>query len=248
MHRKLLLTSMAMLSLFFMLISVNGHNPGYEVVAVYGSTPTIDGSINVDEWDDASSVQFNNTEVFVKQDGENLYIGFKVFPSPHQVSDDYVAICFDLKNTGDIEEPSLNYIAVAVYPENRTLAENYWTPYSGWTPTRVSDWTASVNSTLEMWQVEFNIPFSKVKIIAGEEKTIGVFFDVYQHEEEEPFTWPPWYENVLEHPEDWGDITSTGYNWIPEFPSWIILPLFLAATLAAIFFKKRLLNQRSYEW
>jgi hypothetical protein len=32
---------------------------------------------------------------------------------------------------------------------------------------------------------------------------------------------------------------------IPEFPSWIILPLFLTVTLVAILMKKRMLNQRS---
>jgi len=34
---------------------------------------------------------------------------------------------------------------------------------------------------------------------------------------------------------------------IPEFPSWIILPLFLMATLVAIIIKKRLFHPRSYE-
>jgi parallel beta-helix repeat protein len=34
-------------------------------------------------------------------------------------------------------------------------------------------------------------------------------------------------------------------NIIPEFPSWIIPPLFLMATLSAILFKKRLFHQRS---
>ena len=35
-------------------------------------------------------------------------------------------------------------------------------------------------------------------------------------------------------------------NSIPEFPPWIILPLFLIASLSMIVFKKRLFNQRSY--
>jgi len=37
----------------------------------------------------------------------------------------------------------------------------------------------------------------------------------------------------------------TPYGYIPEFPSWIILPLFLTATLFAIVFKKRLFHPRS---
>jgi len=35
------------------------------------------------------------------------------------------------------------------------------------------------------------------------------------------------------------------YNVIPEFPSWIILPLFLTATLFALIIKKRLFHPRS---
>jgi N-acetylneuraminic acid mutarotase len=37
----------------------------------------------------------------------------------------------------------------------------------------------------------------------------------------------------------------TPLDYIPEFPSWIILPLFLTATLSALVFKKRLFHRRS---
>jgi len=40
-------------------------------------------------------------------------------------------------------------------------------------------------------------------------------------------------------------LVKTNEQGIPEFPSWIILPLFLAATLSAILFKKRILHQSS---
>ena len=35
-------------------------------------------------------------------------------------------------------------------------------------------------------------------------------------------------------------IKTDEYGIIPEFPSWIILPLFLTATLVIVFFRKRL--------
>ena len=45
--------------------------------------------------------------------------------------------------------------------------------------------------------------------------------------------------------EDFWLIKTDEEGIIPEFPSWIILPLFLAATLSAILFKKRILHQSS---
>jgi len=61
-----------------MIMRVRGHNPSNGIVAVYGSTPTIGGAINIHEWSDAASVSINETEVLIKQDGVNLYIGFNV--------------------------------------------------------------------------------------------------------------------------------------------------------------------------
>ena len=40
-------------------------------------------------------------------------------------------------------------------------------------------------------------------------------------------------------------IIEENLDAIPEFPSWIILPLFLAVTFSVVVFKKRLFNQRS---
>ena len=40
-------------------------------------------------------------------------------------------------------------------------------------------------------------------------------------------------------------VKTDEYGIIPEFPSWIILPLFLVATVSAIVFKKKLFNQSS---
>jgi len=43
-------------------------------------------------------------------------------------------------------------------------------------------------------------------------------------------------------------IKTDDYGVIPEFPSWTILPLFLATTVSAIILKKRLFHKRSYKW
>jgi hypothetical protein len=43
---------------------------------------------------------------------------------------------------------------------------------------------------------------------------------------------------------EWTIIVEQNIDSIPEFPSWLILPVFLAATLSAIVLKKRLFHQR----
>lgn len=228
------------LCLSFMVVGVRGHNPAYEVVAVYGSTPAIDGSISVGEWSDAASVSFNNTEVFVKQDGINLYIGFNNSATQFH-DDDAVNIFIDVDHDGSLTLQS-DDVGLGVY-RNGTLLEANVTGGT-WALKEVSGWTAVVNSNLDMWQVEFNVTYSKINVVAGVEKTIGVVFVCYRGLEgssPEMFSWPPGISaGPGGNPSMWGAITSAGHNWIPEFPSFLILPLFMIATLlTAILLKKR---------
>ena len=48
-----------------------------------------------------------------------------------------------------------------------------------------------------------------------------------------------WPSGSVDVPDDWGLTIVTGEP-IPEFPAWIILPLFVTATLAIIIGRKRL--------
>jgi hypothetical protein len=117
-----------------------------------------------------------------------------------------------------------------------------------WTITDVSGWTALVNSTSDMWQAEFNITYSKISVIAGVEKTIGAIFACYRGLEDsspEVFSWPPGYTEIYANPSMWGAITSTGYNWIPESQSWIILPaLLVIGTLTTLLRKRKTSNYK----
>jgi hypothetical protein len=85
-----------------------------------------------------------------------------------------------------------------------------------------------------MWQVEFNITYSKIKVVAGLEKSIGAFF-MSSYWGTTHYYWPPaiGYGNYGV-PSEWGAITSTGYDWIPEFPPFLVLPLFIIAALLAV--------------
>ena len=239
MIKKLALTFVLAICLSFMVIGVRGHNPEYEIVAVYSSTPTIDGSMSVGEWDDAALVSFNNTEVFVKQDGINLYIGFNNSETQFH-DDDAIEIFIDVDHDGSLTlQP--DDVGLDVY-RNGTLIEANVTGGT-WTIAKVSGWTAVVNSTSDMWQAEFNITYSKINVVAGVEKTIGAVFACYRGLEgssPNKFSWPPGISSGPGgNPSMWGDITSAGYNWIPEFPPWIILPALLVIAMLTTLLRKK---------
>ena len=231
MIRYLVFVFILALCLSFMVTRSEAYDPSYEIVAVYGSTPIIDGVINSTEWIDAASVSFNNTDVFVKQDGANLYIGFNNSEAPYH-EEDFVGIFIDVNNDGG-STLLQDDIAVVIY-RNGTLLEVNVTE-GQWNLTSVSGWTASLHSTLDVWQAEFNITYSKIEVIANTEKTIGVLFAAnYRAMLPYPFCWPPkYYPNTYDNPSEWGGMTSTDYNWIPEFPQFLVLPLFIMATLSA---------------
>jgi parallel beta-helix repeat protein len=210
--------------------------PDYEIVAAYGSTPTIDGTISVNEWGDASSVSFNNTEVFVKQDGANLYVAFNVLNAPFH-EQDAVGLYVDAENDGNSSSQPPDII-MGIY-RNGTLVEGNLTEGTV-TQTNVTLWTASFHSDSNMWQAEFNITYSKIGVVAGVEKTLGVVFISGSGWLPYPFTWPPedsW--DLQNDPSLWGEMTSTGHNWIPEFPSLPILLLLMIAMLLAIIVSKK---------
>lgn len=250
MNRNIVVTFAFVFCLSFTVIGVEGHNPGYEIVAVYGSTPTIDGSISVDEWDDAASISatlhrngdqdLNNT-IFVKQDGENLYIGFNISDNSENWDDDFAAIFFDIDHDGGLFcQP--DDIAIVVY-RNGTLGEANLTSTAP-IITNVTGWTASVNSTSVMWQAEFNITYSKIGVTAGVEKTLGVAFHIGNYEVpgyvHYNYTWPP---NILPlSPSNWGDMTSNEYNWIPEFSLMSFLSFFIVSILFVAFITKKRMN------
>jgi len=209
----------------------------YEIVAVPGSTPNIDGQIfDPMEWNDASTTTFNDITVYVKQDGKNLYIAFIIPDDTIQYHLDRCSICIDVNNDkgGALQSDDIG-LSVG---RDGTLIEVNVTGGS-FTPTDVSNWTAKAYSGKDEFHAEFNITYAKIDVTAGVAKTIGVAFivlDYYTPESSVPFFWPP---TASESPSTWGSITSNEYNWIPEFPSAMVLPLFMALSLIAIVLAKR---------
>jgi hypothetical protein len=235
MRKKLLLIVVLVILFPSMMSEVNGPN-GYEIVAVFGSSPTIDGNLYTAEWSDADNIVFNNTAVNVKQDGVNLYIG--VSSAYFSVQEPNVTILIDVEHDGSATLQS-DDIAIWIY-RNGTMGEA--TVTSGeWTTTAVSGWTAVSGTEEFSWQAEFNISYSKINVVAGVEKTIGIAFLRTRDFDPDPYTWPPDHGQIIENPSNWGDMASTGYNWIPEFPTLASTLLVFIVLAMGIAIRKRIL-------
>ena len=232
---------MVLLFLFLFLVpnTVNGAEDNYVINAVSGSTPQIDGFFTDGEWSDAASVSFNNTKIYVKQDGVNLYVSFNVSDALiHE--EDFLALYLDIIHD-ESQTLQPDDLTIGIY-RNRTLFESKAISGS-WMPSDISGWTASSQLDLIRWQAEFNITYSKIEVTAGVNKTIGVvFLSNCRWLQSYPFTWPHGQiDNINANPSLWGDITSTGYNWVPEFS--LILPilfLILGTQLILFFYRKGL--------
>lgn len=252
MSRKFVLVLAFMLCLSFLVIEVEGdfgpHPP--PLGAVFGSTPSVDGSIGNSEWSDADSRSFNQTDVFVKQDGRNLYIALNVTDAPlMHVEEDCAQILLDVDFDGGLTlQPDDVGLAVL---RNGTLIEGNVTG-GAWTFVNVVGWTAAVSSTSDMWQVEFNVTYSKIDVFAGVYKDIGVSIGCAYYPEEGSPTWVCWppntYSDMTFNPSSWGAITSVGYNWIPEFTQFLVLPTLMIGTMLAVvvYKRKRTVQDRAF--
>ena len=209
-----------------------GFNPAYEIAAVSGLTPSIDGVIASGEWDDASSVSFNNTVVYVKQDGKNLYAAFNVSDSTVE-NQDVVAIFIDVENNGG-SSPQPDDILFSISRTGQLIERQGDNPPGS--PT--GGWNASASSTSSTWQAEYNITYAKIEITAGQPKTLGIAFESWDYAAGLPVFWPPMTPAESNYPSNWGNLTSEE-NWIPEFSSTILLLTFLMlATIPLILTKK----------
>lgn len=212
-----------------------------KMVAVYGSTPTIDGFIEDYEWNDASSIAIPvtggaNCTLYAEQDGANLYVGFDIPDTTYNASDG----CGIILDVNHDENISLQTDDIWLASSRKGSLSEKNVTFGGWYPTSVSDWKANASSSASGWQSEYNITYSKVNVTAGTDKTLGInFLVVDSYVEKGWYTWAsPW----ITEPATWGDMTSNGYNWIPEFSTWSLLPSLLVLTVIFAISRHRLLK------
>jgi len=214
-------------------------DPANEIVAKPGLTPTIDGVISSGEWVTASNVTFNQTTVYVMQDGVNLYVAFNVFDDVYSIGDE-CHIFFDVEHdkSSSLQPDDINLLV----KRNGVLMERQGTPGGIWILAITSGWTVEVNSTSTFWQVEYNITYSKINVTAGSTKILGVEFESFNYNIPPvgaEYMWP--YSNDPDFdkkPILWGNMTPNTYNWIPEFSNPLILVIALTATIPILLYIK----------
>jgi len=194
-------------------VTATSPSPGNIMIAVYGSTPTIDGSIEDGEWGDASTATVSvtggaNCTVYAKQDSVNLYIGFSI-PDVTYNGTDCCIIIFDANNDGgaslQVDDMWLAVSRIGAKGEYNVTA-------GGWFPTTVSGWAVQASSASSGWQCEYNVTYFKVDVTAGTNKTLGVMFLIVDKDVEMGwYVWPST-ASILK-PMTWGDMTSDEYNW-----------------------------------
>jgi len=214
---------------------VRAHSTGGEtVVAVYGTTPTVNGIISAGEWDDASTVTFTVTDgatctVYVKQDGSHLYVAFDILDATGD-NLDLSEVYLDVEHDGG-ENPRTDDLLFKVRRDG-VIKEGYVVS-GGWVLRDPDGWTAArLWHTGTGWQTEYSIPYSKIGVTAGEEKTLGVMFKTYDQTPGSSFGWP--HDWSYMEPDTWADLTSPSpWFWIPEIPSSLVaIALILAAVIA----------------
>lgn len=197
------------------------------VDAIAGVTPTLDGIVESEEWDDASVVSSVIT-VYVKQDGENLYIAFDI-PDNTPMDLDGLFVCFDVNHDAGFTPQGDD--AKVVVTRFGVQAE-YLGNGTNWDITANSGWHASTSSTSTKWQAELNVSYAKLGYPRGSSKTFGVQFTagdfgipgIY-------YKWPGESDHL--HPDTWGNLISSA-NWIPEFSTEVAILIMIAATFMAV--------------
>jgi hypothetical protein len=209
------------------------------VEAVYGGTPTLDGTISAGEWIDASNITFTGPSglctVYVKQNGSHLHIAFNI-PDNAVNSLDLaeIAIC---KNNDHASGPIADDFLLGKFrpilgePSQNSEAKGQG---GSWVPQTISGWSCLATHSISSWEVEFSIAYSKIGITAGVGKTLGIEFFVW-NQTIDLYSWHSLGSN--DNPSLWGDITSTDVLWVPWFttPS---IALFISSLFVVILKKE----------
>ena len=218
----LLLTLLCVLLPFTPLAPASCHS-GDSIVAVYGTTPTIDGVFSPGEWDDANFIPIGPAIAHVKQDGEYLNIAFLIFDNSYSGAD-YCVLGFDVDHNG------INSVGDFYIMYERI---NYCSEYYGpsWTPVTPSGYSYSRTTYADHWIAEFRISYSKIGVTAGNAKTLGLCLGAADTLVGN-YRWPPAANELFTG--TYGDLTSDSYFWIPEIPSTIIATATMLAALLGI--------------
>lgn len=208
------------------------------VVAILGTTPTLDGAISPGEWDDASKITFSVPgfsvlcEVYVKHDGSDLYIAFNI-PDTDVENEDCSRVLIDV-NHDEAAVFMPDDLLLAIYRDG-TLKEWQGKGDLSWMTASPTGWIGTYKSEPTFWQTEYCIPYSIVGVTPGIEKTLGIAFYVYDSISPGNAIAGKW-PTLATLPDTWGDLISNmPYFAIPEFPFGTVMGLVISLTALALF-------------
>jgi len=184
--------------------------------APYGPSPTVDGFIAPGEYAGAGKVTFpgygGEVEVFFRQDATTLYVAFELPDTSSWPPVPSVSIFLDTLNDGG-NAPQTDDFYFRVWRNNST---SEWRGNGGgWTPSGPITWTWGLTETMSGWSVEFGIPFSKLGIVSGTFKELGLGLGNTGYSVEH--YWPEGAYGGT--PDSWGSLVSSSdwstFYWKP---------------------------------
>lgn len=209
------------------------------IEAVYGTTPTIDGTVSVPEWADATTTTFTGPSglcaVFVKHDVSNLYIGVNIEDNTED-SSDYLEVFLD---TNHDEAPLPQTDDYYLFIDRPVFGSSVTYEYQGsgfnWVYIGSAiGWTSAATHTPNYWQVELSISYTKLGITPGVAKQMGIEFIVLDAPVGSFYYWTA--GATFSSPISWGDIASTSDSWVPWFTS---LPIVLLISIPLVIFLRK---------
>lgn len=196
-------------------ISVHAHVPGYQVTAVSGSVPTIDGFINPThdpyEWADASIVNFDSITVYVKHyewgGFVQVFVAFHV-PDITPDEDDNVMVSIDGWND-DGSPPNApkweDDVRCILTRGNLRFEEQGSAPPGNWVPIIVESHCGGVahDFALGYWEAEFEITYDNQMLIPHQTNGFMLkVFDTFVGKK----SWPPSPNGDEFDLSTWGDL------------------------------------------
>lgn len=248
-----------------LLISMTGlalaQQAGYEIEDFRVTTePTIDGTWgNQYEWSDASEAQLAgdlNATFRVKHDNELItgdiiyfYFLIEVLDDTTDDAEDYLQICIatPAEEGGDPmggTTPQTDCLRFDFVGHD----QSGFTLYRGDGSTWVEDTSYSWSTDVLIVDSFATSPLSDTAHLIIEARIAAAAFSIY------PDYWvrvavyddsnagdgvQAWPDSSRDSPDEWG-LAVVLNEVIPEFPAWVIMPVFLTATLSVIFLRKRL--------
>jgi DNA-binding transcriptional ArsR family regulator len=175
--------------------------------ARYGSSPIkVDGVFNADEWENSTlhevvSMQNVTVELYLKEDGSDLFICFKLNRThEYQLSQVWIDANDDkgLVTDGNDYQLDSDYYMDTSYVHEMNGAGGKWT--SAATPIK---WGSVASASC----IEYSIEYLKLGLVAGEERTIGLALNWFG--EYGSFSDPQFPLLDPDSPATWGSLNSS---------------------------------------